>query len=139
MAKRVSKQSKRRLMIFGIVSIFSIGYFCFTLIGYIYNYSNLQQEEIRLQEQLADLQDENEALSLQIEKLKDPSYVIKYAKDKFMYSEDNEYVIKINQNTNLVEIDDKDDNNIFIIIVPIVIFISILLLIKLKPIKLKKI
>ena len=132
MAKKVSKQSKRRLIIFGIISIISIGYFCCTFIGYIYNYSNLRQEEVKLKEELTNLQDENKNLTLQIEKLKDPSYVIKYAKDKFMYSEENEYVIKINQNTNLVEAEVKDNNYVFTIILSIVIFASILLLIRLK-------
>ena len=139
MAKKVSRKSKRRLMTFGIISIFAIGYFCFTLIGYIYNYSKLRQEEAQLQNELLTLQDEKSALKLEIEKLKDPNYVIKYAKDKFLYSEENEYVIKINKTDNYVELEKSENNNIFIILFSIIIFVLLLLAFKYKSLISKKI
>ena len=139
MAKKVSRKSKRRLMTFGIISIFAIGYFCFTLIGYIYNYSKLKQEEAQLQNELLTLQDEKSALKLEIEKLKDPNYVIKYAKDKFLYSEENEYVIKINKTDNYVELEKSENNNIFIILFAIIIFVLLLLAFKYKSLISKKI
>jgi len=139
MAKKVSRKSKRRLMTFGIISIFAIGYFCFTLIGYIYNYSKLKQEEAQLQNELLTLQDEKSALKLEIEKLKDPNYVIKYAKDKFLYSEENEYVIKINKTDNYVELEKSENNNIFIVLFSIIIFVLLLLAFKYKSLILKKI
>ena len=57
MRRRVSKQSKRRLMIFGVISIAAIGYFFVTLFSYTYNYISLRAEEKKLQNELVALQD----------------------------------------------------------------------------------
>ena len=94
MARKISKKSKRRLMTFGVLSVFAIGYFCFTLIGYIYNYFSLQREEKVLKTELIDLKDKRDYLKIEMQKLNDPAYVVRYAKEKFLYSSDNEFVIK---------------------------------------------
>jgi len=97
--KVISKKSKRRLMIFGGLSVFMIVYFLITLIGYLYNYSSLRQEEIKLKQELVSLQEEKANLKIEIQKLNDPSYIARYAKEKFLYSADGEYVIKIDTKT----------------------------------------
>jgi len=135
---RVSKKSKRRLMTFGIVSIFAIGYFCFTLIGYIYNYVSLRNEENNLKNELLFLQDEKASLKVEIQKLNDPAYVIRYAKEKFLYSTDGEYVIKLNQSNEVFNNNVKDDSIVPIIITSIIIFVLLLLFIRFKPYKLLK-
>ena len=135
---RVSKKSKRRLMTFGIVSIFAIGYFCFTLIGYIYNYVSLKNEENNLKNELLFLQDEKASLKVEIQKLNDPAYVIRYAKEKFLYSTDGEYVIKLNQSNEVFNNNVKDDSIVPIIITSIIIFVLLFLFIRFKPYKLLK-
>ena len=64
MKNRVSKKSKRRLMIFGILSVIAIFYFFVTLIGYTYSYISLKQEESKLKAELVALQDEKANLKI---------------------------------------------------------------------------
>jgi len=132
MKKKVSKKSKRRLMTFGLVSIFAIGYFCFTLFGYIYNYIKLTNEEQVLQSQLSDLQKEKYELKIEIQKLNDPNYAIRYAKEKFLYSSDGEYIIKINPTEAEIPIENEKNNVTPIVIGAVTLFAGILLFIKLK-------
>ncbi len=126
MAKKISKKSKRRLMTFGVLSIFAIGYFCFTLVGYIYNYFNLQREEKNLNTELIDLKDKKAYLKIEMQKLNDPSYVVRYAKEKFLYSSDNEFVIKLNDYDKTVEIANDNNNQVPIVIVSLLLFFLVL-------------
>lgn len=139
MTKKVSKKSKRRLMTFGLLSIFAIGYFCFTLFGYIYNYIKLTNEEKVLQEQLSSLQQEKYELKIEIQKLNDPNYAIRYAKEKFLYSSDGEYIIKINPIEAEIKVEDKKNNVTPIVFGSIILFLGILLFARFKGKQTKKI
>ena len=54
-----------------------------------------KQEEKELKEKYTVLLDEEEKLQAEAKRLQDPSYVAKYAREKFLYSKDNEYVVRI--------------------------------------------
>ncbi len=127
MARKISKKSKRRLMTFGVLSVFAIGYFCFTLIGYIYNYFSLQREEKVLKTELIDLKDKRDYLKIEMQKLNDPAYVVRYAKEKFLYSSDNEFVIKLNDHGKIVDVEEEKNNSIPIVITSLLLF-SVLIL-----------
>lgn len=43
-----------------------------------------------------DLLNEEEKLASEVMKLQDDEYILRYAKEKFMYSEDGEYIIRMN-------------------------------------------
>lgn len=139
MARRISKKSKRRLMTFGVISIFAIGYFCFTLIGYIYNYINLKNEENSLKNELLTLQDEKASLKVEIQKLNDPTYVVRYAKEKFLYSSENEFVIKINDIDEKIVDSQEKNNKLPIIVGSLLLFSIIIFVLRLKFFKVKKI
>ena len=136
MKRRVSKQSKRRLMIFGVLSVFAIVYFFVTLFSYTYNYISLKNEEVNLKSELLALQDEKANLKIEIEKLNDPEYVARYAKENFLYSADGEYVIKI-ESEEQVQVENSN-NNEFVYIVVISIIVLLILAIIVKIIKSKK-
>jgi len=96
MAKRkISKLSKRRLLIFGTVSLVLVGYF---VVSAIYSFSKIysmnKQNEF-LMKKLEDLKDEEQYLKTEIVKLQDPDYVARYAREKYLYSKDGEYIIRI--------------------------------------------
>ncbi len=95
MARRKNKKSKRRLAIFGTLSLIVIGYFIATACYYSYKIAVLEKSKKDLQQQLTDLQNQEETLTTDIQKLKDPEYIAKYARENYMYSKDGEYVLKI--------------------------------------------
>ena len=69
----------------------------------------LEKSKSSLQQELSDLQKNEEILSGDIQKLKDPEYIAKFARENYMYSKDGEYIIKIDDDT----VVDKKDNTTF--------------------------
>ena len=53
------------------------------------------KEKSELEEKLARLEAEEKTLKLDADKLKDPDYVARYAREKYLYSKDGEFIIKI--------------------------------------------
>ena len=95
MAKRVPKASKRRLVVLGPIALIAILYFLFTLGMYGYKIISLSKAEHELKEKLIALQAEEQELKIEIQKLKDPDYLARYARENYLYSKDGEYIIKI--------------------------------------------
>ena len=93
---RVTKASKNRLLIFGSLSLFIICYFIFTIVMYIYNIGSLNIRKDVLNNNLTELKREEKILTNEIEKLQDPAYIAKYAREHYSYSKNGEYIIKIN-------------------------------------------
>ncbi|MFA5603659.1 MAG: septum formation initiator family protein [Bacilli bacterium] len=93
--RKISKASKRRIMTFGIASIFIIFYFFVNSVQYIININKLENEEKRLAQELSDLKSEESNLKTEIQKLQDPDYIARYARENYLYSKDGEYVIRI--------------------------------------------
>ena len=103
MAKVVPKASKRRLVIFGPIALIIIFYFLFTVGVYGYKLISLSQKETQLEEKLVSLQAEEQNLKIEIQKLKDPDYLARYARENYLYSKDGEYIIKIDDTKNEIE------------------------------------
>ena len=110
--KKVTKASKRRLLIFGTMSFIVMGYFVFSFGYFIWNIRDLEKSEKQLQEQLVSMKDEAEDLEIEIQKLKDPDYLARYARENYLYSKDGEYIIKI-EDKEEAEIIEKEDNSIY--------------------------
>lgn len=93
--KKFGKKAKSRLFIaflfFGaIISMLSYKFF--------YNIEQIQEmkeEKDFLKEQLIKLEEEEKVLESDIQKLKDPAYVARYAREKYLYSKDGELIIRI--------------------------------------------
>lgn len=95
--KRISKASKRRILFFGIPSLFIVFYFVFSTANSVYSIIKLKGETKRLEQQLYLLKNDEEDLKTEIKKLKDPDYIARYAREKYFYSKDGEYVIRIDE------------------------------------------
>lgn len=93
--KKISKASSKRLALFGTISVFIIGYFVFTLCFYLYNLYKLQNQEEKYASDLIELKREEKLLKTEIEKLQDKDYIARYAREKYLYSKDGEYILKI--------------------------------------------
>lgn len=109
MAKRVPKQTKRRLAILGPISLLFIIYFLINLATYSYKLITLATEEKKLKEKLVSLQAEESNLKIEIQKLKDPDYLARYARENYLYSKDGEYIIKIEEKEQKNDNEDKID------------------------------
>lgn len=139
MKRKVSKKSKRRLITLGTLSVVAIGYFLLTLVGYVYNYASLKQEEKNLQSELLNLQEQKANLKIEIQKLNDPEYVARYAKQNYLYSSNGEYVLKIDSNEKIQEqLPEKNYSTILIILCGVVIFLLVILVLKRKKKQTKK-
>ncbi len=108
--KKIPSASKHRLMIFGTLSIVLMGYFWVTLITYTINIKELKEKERELVTELSTLKNEASDLSNTIQKLKDPDYIARYARENYYYSANGEYIIKI-ENKKLEEAETPKASN----------------------------
>ena len=129
--KRKNKVSKRRLTFFGPVCLFIIGYFVFNLVYYVHRILVLETSKTDLEQQLVLLQDKEKSLTSDIQKLKDPEYIARFARENYMYSKDGEYIIKIDDDGDSLEVSDKSfDYGYLIVIFFVCLFILIIYIIK---------
>lgn len=106
--RRVSKASKRRLMFFGLISLAVIIYFFVSLGSYTYKIINLNNEKKKLETELNEKKESEEDLTNEIERLKDPDYLARYARENFSYSKDGEYIIKISEDEKKEELSSNE-------------------------------
>ena len=136
--KKFSRTSKRRLAFFGTLSLIVIGYAVFSFVYYSVNLLKAKNENINLENKLKSLQNDEENLKIEIQKLKDPEYIAHYARENYSYSKDGEYIIKLDS-SNKNEKQEKKENNNYIYYVVIgccfIIIVTVLLNKKKKPVK----
>lgn len=95
MARRIPKGAKPRIFLSVIIFSLIMVYFLFTLGYYGVKLISLRNEQNDLSNNLIDLQFEEKELKNEIEKLKDPEYLARYAREHFFYSKDGEYIIRL--------------------------------------------
>ena len=86
---------QRRMLIFGVSSILVIIATTFTIGRYWVEIYDKYQENKALEEELSNLKEKEMALRLDAEKLQDPDYIARYAREKYLYSKEGEFIIKI--------------------------------------------
>ena len=68
------------------------------IISSVSNLSKIRQKNIKKEEyvkKLEELKEEEKILSDDVEKLKNPEYAARYAREKYLYSKNGEKIIKI--------------------------------------------
>lgn len=99
MAKKTSRKEKKRLVIIS----FAIILLLIVLVGSVYSdwkeILKNRRNEIELKNKYEELLDNEKKLSAEITKLEDDSYLARYAKEKFMLS---------NEGDTIIMMDDKD-------------------------------
>ncbi len=93
--KRKNKSSKKKTIIFTMLSLCLI-----VTITYVFslNFLGIYQiytEKEELTQKMAKLDEEEEKLSGEVERLQDPEYIARYAREKYLYSKDGEFIIKM--------------------------------------------
>lgn len=95
--RRYSVKTKSRMFViflmFGAV-ISTLGY---TLFNNLYQINKLEKEKKQLEERLVSLNDEQDVLEADIERLSDPEYIAKFVREKYLYSKKGELIIRIDE------------------------------------------
>ena len=91
---KITKKERRRLTLFVLAFIFIIGFTCINIFPDWLKIMNNKQEIKNLQASYEELLDTEEALKAEVQKLQDPDYVERYAKEKFLYTKDGEIIIR---------------------------------------------
>ncbi len=92
--KKVNKKRKRTLLL-GLLSIFVIFGVTFSIGKYWIEIFDKYQEKKELDEKLTSLKEKEEELQVDAKKLQNPDYVARYAREKYSYSKDGEYILQI--------------------------------------------
>lgn len=91
------KKKKKKLGPF-VLSLFSLAVIVFTTytIGkyWVDIYGKYQEKKI-LEKELTSLKEKEDELKADVEKLQDADYIARYAREKYYYSKDGEYILRI--------------------------------------------
>ena len=88
-------KAKRRMLFLGLTSIFIIFATTFTIGKYWVEIFDKYQEKKGLDKELVRLQEKEEELKVDANKLQNPDYIARYAREKYKYSKDGEYILQI--------------------------------------------
>lgn len=95
MARKITKQTKRRLFLILMLTATTLLAFSFNLYTLLSQIIGKNREAVILQQQIVSLEDEEAYLKVEVEKLNDPDYVARYARERYLYSKDGEFTIRI--------------------------------------------
>ena len=85
----------RRFLFLGIGSIIIILVTVFTIGKYWVEIFDKYREKKQLEEELSYLKEKEDELKLDADKLQDPDYVARYAREKYFYSKENEIILRM--------------------------------------------
>ena len=99
MAKKKRKASKHKIRFFVAFLVFSgitiaLGY---NLFSNVKNICEMKAEKKQLEERITLLEKEKDVLESDILKLKDPDYIAKYVREKYLYSKDGEVILRMDE------------------------------------------
>lgn len=89
------KKARKRMLVLGLSSIIVILVMTFTIGKYWLEIINKYREKNELEKELVSLKEKEEKLKVDANKLQNPDYVARYAREKYLYSKDGEYILKI--------------------------------------------
>jgi len=95
--KNLSQKTKFRVTFLILGFIITSVLFASSAFSYITQIINTRKEIKNLELVYSEKLTEEEYLKDEINKLQDPEYMAKYAREKYLYSKDNEIVIKIEE------------------------------------------
>ncbi len=96
--KKIRKKAKKqtfRLLIFGVACLFVIGTILTTITKVWLDIYSKYKEKAELEKKILALKTEEEELTVDVERLQDPEYIARYLREKYFYSKNGEYIIRI--------------------------------------------
>lgn len=94
-SKKLRRKRVKRILLVTLVCIGINSYVLYSVGTILNDVHTMKNESKELSLELDNLKEEEEILKSEVKKLKDPVYVAKYAREKFLYSGDNEYIIRM--------------------------------------------
>ena len=96
MAKTKSEiKARRRMLFLGLSSVIIIFVMTCTIGRYWVEIFDKYQEKKLLEEELLSLKEKEEELKVDANKLQNPDYVARYAREKYLYSKEGEFILQI--------------------------------------------
>lgn len=96
MSKKNSNVKKRkRIFLLGFTSLAIIVGTTYTIGRYWVEIYDKYKEKKELKQELVALQEKEEELQVDADKLQDPDYIARYAREKYSYSKDGEIILRI--------------------------------------------
>lgn len=95
LTNKMTAKKRRRVVLTSILCFFIIGV---SIISSVSNISKIREKTLEKKElvkQLEILKEEQKILSDDVEKLKNPEYAARYAREKYLYSKNGEKILKI--------------------------------------------
>ena len=90
-----AKKSALRFLFFGVGSFLFIVYFFTLVLNMSLEIIAKYEEKEKINEELELLKEKEQELSTDVLKLQDPEYIARYLREKYYYSKENEYIIKL--------------------------------------------
>lgn len=93
--RKLSAKRRRKIV---LKLLFCISIICLSIILSISNVLQMQnkiKEKARLTKELEEKKEEETTLTDDVEKLKNPEYAARYAREKYLYSKNGEKILKI--------------------------------------------
>ena len=96
MATKSKARRKRRFKSIFVFVFFMllISYLSYNLFVSINKIISINKEKKELEGRIVSLQEEEKKLQADIQKLEDPTYIARYAREKYLYSKDGELIIR---------------------------------------------
>lgn len=95
MARNISKQTKRRLTLITLLTLVVLLVFSLNIWKTFSQVMEKNKEASFLKNEIIRLADEEAYLKVEVEKFNDPDYVARYARERYLYSKDGEFTIRI--------------------------------------------
>ena len=93
--QKKKKKKKNYTILSTLLFIFVISAISYLFATCALNVYDMYNQKEELNKQLKELKKDEEKLSSEVDKLKDKDYIARYAREKYLYSIDGEYIIKL--------------------------------------------
>ena len=93
--RKNTSKNKRRILILGTFSLVTIIFTTYTMGKYWLQIYEKSQEKATLTKELKQLQKKESSLRADANKMQDKEYIARYAREKYLYSKDGEFILKI--------------------------------------------
>ena len=92
--KRRTRKERKRLFLISLTIILLLVSFAASIYNNFMQILNNKREIMLLTKEYEDLLDTEKILASEVTKMQDPNYVARYAKEKYLYSEKDEVIIR---------------------------------------------